>query len=480
MSRGAGERTPLRAGTPADTLQPGEARRRIVISSGDAPRSAPPSLASPLERSRFLEVNPWERRRRALRRRTRLVRAAVVFAVLAGAVGWLLVSGHRGGSDATRVSLVVTAAPTISTGPATISVAPATSPTGAPTSAGAGLAPALPWAATGQSAVDIPAIGYRAQSGMEHPVPVASLTKIMTAYVVLRDHPIALGSSGPRITVTAADAANFATDTVTDQANVQLQAGEVLTEYQMLEGLLIHSANDLAFSLARWDAGSVPAFVAKMNATAASLGMTQTHFADASGYDSASQSTATDLLTVAAAAMQTPVFAQIVDMPSVTLPVAGLVTSYTPLVGTTDVVGVKTGFTNAAGGGDLLAYRATVGGHQFLALAAVTGQEGPTVLNTAAHEALAIARAAAARVQSTTVSPKGEQVARLSDGDRRIDVVTAAPADLLYLPGDAIRQVVHVHAPRAGAPPGAVVGSVVYELGRQRVSVPARTAARLP
>ena len=63
------------------------------------------------------------------------------------------------------------------------------------------------------------------------------------------------------------------TDLDTTQASVEIQAGEVLTERQALDGMLVHSANDLAYTLACWDAGSVPAFVAKMNATAASLGM---------------------------------------------------------------------------------------------------------------------------------------------------------------------------------------------------------------
>ena len=62
---------------------------------------------------------------------------------------------------------------------------------------------------------------------------------------------------------------------VTDQANVLVRPGEVLTERQVLEGMLVHSANNLADTLACWDAGSLPAFVAKMNATAAVAGHDQ-------------------------------------------------------------------------------------------------------------------------------------------------------------------------------------------------------------
>ncbi len=64
-----------------------------------------------------------------------------------------------------------------------------------------------------------------------------------------------------------------------------VQPGEELTERQLLNGLLVHSANNFADVLAQWDAGTMPAFVAKMNAAAAALGMAHTHYADASGLD---------------------------------------------------------------------------------------------------------------------------------------------------------------------------------------------------
>ncbi len=338
---------------------------------------------------------------------------------------------------------------------------------------------ALPWPPTGESAVYVPAVGYRAQSGPERPVPVASMTKIMTAYVVLEDHPLAPGQQGPRVEITPADVSQFDVDTVTDQANVELKRGEVLTEHQMLMGLLVHSANDLAYALARWDAGTLGAFVAKMNATAAALGMRHTHFADASGFSPSSRSTAADLLDVAAAAMTDPAFAQIVGMTSATLPVAGTVESYTPLVGSTGVVGVKSGFTTAAGGGDVLAYRATVDGHAFLSLAAVTSQESWTVLEAAGKEALALARTAAAGMRSETVAPEGTVVAEVETGSRPVELTTSAAASVLATRGTLVRQRVRVQIPPAGAKKGAEVGTATFVVADQRVSVPVRAAARV-
>lgn len=482
MNRATRDGTRPALDASAATSGPHGARRRVVVTSADLRQDADRAQAMPVvpAQDRPYRYATPAARRRALRRRKRLTRSLVLALVVVAGIVWVATSGGGGGVAASpHLSVTVTAAPSITPGTTPGAGVGATRTAGTTSTPAASAATVVPWAKSGQSAVDIPSIGYRAQSGVEHAAPVASLTKIMTAYVVLKDHPLELGESGPRITVTPADAANFGTDTVTDQASVELKTGEVLTEYQMLEGLLVHSANDLAYSLARWDAGSVPAFVDKMNATAASLGMTDTHFVDASGFDAGSKSTAADLLTVASLAMQTPVFAQIVDMPSVTLPVAGLVESYTPLVGTTDVVGVKTGYTSEAGGGDVLAYRAAVDGHSFLVLAAVTGQEGPTVLDTAANDALAIARAAAAKVQAATVVTAGEAVARISTGGRSVEVVTAQPAALLYLPGESVHQVVRVRAPRVGAKAGTVVGSVEYRLGPEAVSVPVRTVSRV-
>lgn len=347
-------------------------------------------------------------------------------------------------------------------------------------------APALPWPATGQAAVAIPSIGYTAESGPEHSVPIASMTKVMTAYVVLQDHPLTGSASGPDITITAADAADYTTDVVTTQASVLVHAGEVLTERQALEGMLIHSANNLAYALANWDAGSLPAFVAKMNATASSLGMTQTHYADASGYTTKSMSTPSDLLKVTSAAMAIPFFAQTVAMPSVTLPVAGTVSTYTPLLSgsTTDstpgVVGVKSGFTTAAGGGDILAYQSSVDGHSLIVLAATTSQEGPTVLHTAGGMDLAVAKAAAASVVSVPVVSPGERVATASIPGAKVPVVTTGSGSLLAWPGQTVRRsVVVTHHLKAGCQAGTLVGTALFSLGEQQMAVPVRTAARL-
>ena len=240
-----------------------------------------------------------------------------------------------------------------------------------------GAPPALPWPGKGQGAVVVPAIGYSAQSGPESPVPVASLTKMTTAVVILRDHPVPAGAQGPTITVTAADVAEYEAELHEDESTVTIQVGETLTERQMLEALLTQSANDVAYSLALWDAGSVAAFTVKMNVLAASLGATNTHYVDASGYDPDTVSSAADVLKVAAVAMGIPTFAEIAALPTVTLPLVGTLHNIVTEVGVDGVIGVKSGYTSAAGACMVLAADRTIDGRDVLVLVSVTGQPTP-------------------------------------------------------------------------------------------------------
>jgi D-alanyl-D-alanine carboxypeptidase (penicillin-binding protein 5/6) len=240
-----------------------------------------------------------------------------------------------------------------------------------------GAPPALPWPGKGQGAVAVPSIGYAAQSGPEVPVPIASLTKITTAIVILRDHPLPDGSDGPVITVTPGDAAEYQAELHNDESSVSIQAGETLTERQMLEALMTQSANDIAYSLANWDAGSVATFVDKMNAAATLLGATNTHYVDASGYDPHTVSSAADVLRIATAAMDIPAFVRTVALTTVTLPLVGTVHNIVSEVGVNGVVGIKSGYTSAAGACIVLAANRMVEGRAVLVMVAVLGQPTP-------------------------------------------------------------------------------------------------------
>ncbi len=339
----------------------------------------------------------------------------------------------------------------------------------------------LPWPGSGQAAVAIPSIGVDEPSGPEKPEPVASLTKLMTAYVILHDHPLKMGQLGPSITVTQADVNDYNEDTVSDNSNAQVAVGEQIPEVQVLGGLLIHSADNYADLLARWDAGSEAAFVTKMNKDAAQLGMTQSHFADPSGVDPGSQSTPYDLLKVASLDMTNPVFAALVQQSSITLPVAGTISTYTPFLGFDGVIGVKSGFTTAAGGCDVLAVVRQVHGVPTLLLAAVTGQQGPEVLAAAGLHGLALVTAMAPAVGATAVFHQGAVVARVSEAGKTVLARGVAPVSLLTWPGVKATMVFRPDRHlTAQARRGTVVGSVDVSLGTQHATVPVRLQQDVP
>jgi serine-type D-Ala-D-Ala carboxypeptidase (penicillin-binding protein 5/6) len=222
----------------------------------------------------------------------------------------------------------------------------------------------------------------------QHAAPIASVAKVMTAYLVLREHPLRLGEDGPSVTLTDADVADTDRRRSHEESVVSVADGEQLTEREALQALLLPSANNIAVVLARWAAGSTDRFVARMNATARSLGMRHTRYTDPSGYDDATVSTAADQVRIVDRAMRLPVFASIVATPSATLPVAGTVHNTNALLGHDGFVGVKTGSDNAAGG--CFAFRAVrwIDGKRTTITGVVLGQPG--------HDQIAAGLAAAA------------------------------------------------------------------------------------
>jgi D-alanyl-D-alanine carboxypeptidase (penicillin-binding protein 5/6) len=237
--------------------------------------------------------------------------------------------------------------------------------------------PSAVWPAFGQAAFVQGGQSQVHAGPNQHAAPIASVAKVMTAYLVLRDHPLRPGEAGPTITLTDADVADTDRRRGQGESVVPIAAGEQLTELQALQALLLPSANNIAAVLARWDAGSVDRFVARMNATARSLGMTHTRYTDPSGYDDATVSTAADQVRIVDLAMRLPAFASIVATPSATLPVAGTVHNTNTLLGHDGFVGVKTGSTAAAGG--CFAFRAIrwIDGKRTTITGVVLGQPGP-------------------------------------------------------------------------------------------------------
>ena len=214
--------------------------------------------------------------------------------------------------------------------------------------------------------------GRPAVSPHERPAPIASLAKVMTAYLTLERYPVNAAQDGFTLTITAAQGQDEAEDAAQDQSDVAVAPGEQLTERQLLEALLIPSGNNVAAILATEVAGSKTRFLAEMNAEARALGMNHTIYTDPSGFDPSTVSTAADQLRIFQRAMRFAVFRQIVSMASVTLPVAGTLTNFNPL--TAEGYAGKTGSDSAAGGCLAFFTHVTIGGRRLTAAGVVLGQ----------------------------------------------------------------------------------------------------------
>jgi D-alanyl-D-alanine carboxypeptidase (penicillin-binding protein 5/6) len=253
--------------------------------------------------------------------------------------------------------------------------------------------PPLVWPTQGSAAIDVPALDVT-RAWHNRVVPIASLTKMMTVYVALRKFPLSIGQTGPCVVVTEDEVLSYEDDKSHDDSAVIVTEGEQLCEIDLLDGVLVHSAANYADILASMVSPTPQDFVARMNATARSLGMHNTHYADDTGVSPLSVSTALDQAKLAAILMRSPLVRSIVDQTMVDLPVAGFENSFTPLVGFDDVIGVKSGRTASAGGCDVMAVAYRLNGQRHILYAVVLGQRGGNVLADAGNAAFALAQSA--------------------------------------------------------------------------------------
>jgi serine-type D-Ala-D-Ala carboxypeptidase (penicillin-binding protein 5/6) len=259
----------------------------------------------------------------------------------------------------------------------------------------------LAWPSVGEAALDIPALGV-VSAHVNLAVPIASLTKMMTAYVALQHLPLSIGQTGPCHTVTEDDLATYNELIGQDASSVPVIVGEQLCESDLLNGVLVHSAANYAVMLANMVAETNESFVALMNEEAQTLGLTGTSYVDVTGLSSEDVSTPLDQARLAVLLMKSPLVRSVVDQTSVTLPFAGVEDSFTPDVGIDNVIGVKSGRTLAAGGCDVMAVTFQDGTQTRVVYAVVLGQEGGDLLTPAGEAALALANSAVAARQHYT------------------------------------------------------------------------------
>jgi D-alanyl-D-alanine carboxypeptidase (penicillin-binding protein 5/6) len=227
------------------------------------------------------------------------------------------------------------------------------------------------WPAEGSAAVAVAGIdGVLSTSG--DAVPIASITKVVTALLVLENMPLTVGEQGPDFAFTAADNTRYWQYRAAGESALDVPIGGTLTEYQLLEGMLIGSANNYADRLAGnlFPSDAVFADAARSWLSAHSIqGVT---IVEPTGIESGNSASPAALIPLAQKAMAHPVIAEIVAKAAVDLPGAGHVENTNDLLADPGVVGIKTGSLDAF---NLLAAKdLAIGGATVRVYASVLGQ----------------------------------------------------------------------------------------------------------
>ncbi|WP_234318758.1 D-alanyl-D-alanine carboxypeptidase family protein [Streptomyces sp. NRRL S-237] len=330
----------------------------------------------------------------------------------------------------------------------------------------------VPWPAKGQGAVRVSGSGDIGTFGEQKPVPTASVAKVMTAYVILKGHPLRKTDPGPDITV---DAKTVADGNSEHESRISgLSAGQKFSQQDMLKMLMIPSGNNVARLLARWDSGtdSEAAFVAKMNAAAKELGMTNTTYTDPSGLDAGTVSTAVDQLKLAEAVMKDEVFRSIVALPNASIKGLPQRLENNNTLLTSSIRGIKTGSSTPAGGTLMWAAYKSFDGKDQLILGTLMDQrvDGPdedagNSLKLVLANSKTIIEGVRTALASTPVIRKGDVVGHVDDGlGGRTPLVATKDLNVIGVPGQQLKLSLEAGAGAGPLPHTAKAGSEVAVL----------------
>ena len=328
-------------------------------------------------------------------------------------------------------------------------------------------APTLP--GYGASAVGV--IGYpeaTASAGSAKPLPIASISKIITSLVVLRAKPLSPGESGPTITFTTADAALRAKYIALDGETKPLTAGSTISQLDLMRVALVASANNYADALSGWAFGTRGAFEIAVTAWLSSHGLDHTTILEPTGINPGNVSTASDLVEIGKLALDDPVISQIVSTRSMTLAGVGSFPNTNTLLGHDGVEGIKTGTLN---GSSNLLFAATYryGSHPITVVGAVVGATDHKALDATVTTLLAGVKAG---FHEITLAKKGQVFANFTTAwAEKARAVSMKTASVLVWSDTPVTAVIAALPARIGTAE-APVGRVTFTAGSQSVSVP--------
>jgi len=323
-----------------------------------------------------------------------------------------------------------------------------------------------PYGASGFGALGFP--GVLAAGGSTDALPVASISKVVTALVVLESQPLALDEAGPTITFTEADEGFYAEQVANDGIVEPATAGTSISQRNMMDAMLMASANNYAQSLATWAFGSEAAYVDAAAGWLASHGFVSTVMNDATGMNPANVSTVSELVELGKLALADPIVSTIVATLTVDIPGIGVVDNRNGLLGVDGVDGIKTGTLDEAGSCLLFSADYAVGSETITIVGAVLGGPDHDTINAAIRGILAQAETGFTEVTLTT--PDDEYAAYSTTWGDDAAAVPAEPLSAVSWAGTPVTSEVTLDSVTT-APAGTDIGDLVFTVGERQYSV---------
>lgn len=286
---------------------------------------------------------------------------------------------------------------------------------------------------------------------------IASLTKLITALVGLEAKPVEEGTDGAEYTLTEADAALVDEVLAQDGTFAPVPVGTTLTTRQMLELILLPSANNYAISYAHWVFGDNEGFLAAAGAWLDKHDLSSVRVVEPTGLSDENVANATDVLRIARLALENPLIASIVAQPSAEIPGIGTVHTTNPLLGEPGVIGLKTGTTFPAGYSLAAAEREAITGRERVAIAVTLERDSD---ESRADDTRSALKALATGGQEVPLVAEGAAVGRVTTwtGDT-VRLVTSEGSETVLLPGESASTTTALDEV-AASPKGTAAGTV--------------------
>lgn len=322
------------------------------------------------------------------------------------------------------------------------------------------------------------ASGIWSSGGTGEPLPIASITKLITALVILDASPLASADDpGPTITFDKSDHDLYDTYYVQGATIAPMPTGTSMSLRDALAAMLIPSASNYAEALSSRIFGSQNAFLGATHDWLAAHGLTGTTITEPTGISPRNTSTPADLLAIGKLAAAHPAIAQIVATPAISLPGAGQLYNTNGLLGTAGITGLKTG-TLGEGTYSLL-YTATleVGAADPLTVTGVV--LGGTSRESVSADVIATLNGIRSGFHGVPVATSGQEVGTISTPwGSTAQLVIGAPASIFTWSDTPIVVTMDIETPPTFQD-GTVVGSLTWTAGPNTVTAPVKIAGSI-